>query len=140
MSVKDVCLPVPVVTWSQIQPPSGSEVPSRRALHGLVAIDPYVYLYGGSDLYDRDLWRIDVLSARVWQRLAIPGGPTTPRSGHGMCTVGQRIFVFGGLETGTGTAQTPGVFYNELWTVDMSALSPSLSLLSYPGAPTKRQF
>lgn len=77
------------------------EVPTGRAAYGMANYQNKVYIFGGMveyGKYSNELFELDV-SRWEWKQIDVKiGALPSPRLGHSFTLVGQRIYVFGGLE------------------------------------------
>lgn len=87
-------------TWNRYDSPNR---PPPRSSHAAAVHKNFMYVFGGEFSnpslsqyrHYRDLWRLDTTDMS-WERIDIRGGPSA-RSGHRMCIVGGKLFVFGGF-------------------------------------------
>jgi N-acetylneuraminic acid mutarotase len=89
--------------------------PSPRSAHGMVSVGSDLYVFNGwhsiaTDLYSSTvsgLFRFSTTEEK-WEKLDAQrssGPPPSPRSGHGMVSVGSDLYVFGGIVTSASKAR-----------------------------------
>ncbi|KAJ7285371.1 hypothetical protein O6H91_05G044500 [Diphasiastrum complanatum] len=91
------------------------ELPACRDSHTAVAIGNQLVVYGG-DCGDRYLGELDILDLQTltWTKLGMAGG-TQPgvRAGHAAVTVGNKMYIFGGVGD--------RAYYNDVWMLDINS-------------------
>ncbi|KAI7821966.1 hypothetical protein BC939DRAFT_454365 [Gamsiella multidivaricata] len=90
------CFDTRVNTWTPI--PASGYLPTGRHGHACVIVDGVLYVFGGTspdgtELNDAYAFRIH---ERRWYIFQNTGSAASPRSGHTMCTIKDRIYVLGG--------------------------------------------
>ena len=80
--------------------------PVSRSSHGVSIVDNTVYMFGGEHEartpVANDLHSLDLSQATLeWRKVAVTGDVPSARFGHGQCSVGPFLYVFGGRQ---GTA------------------------------------
>jgi hypothetical protein len=76
--------------------------PPNRKLHSMHSIGTKLYIFGGEQEDGQqglrklnDLWVYDI-ETQIWKPELMFGDVPGPRSGHSTCTVGDRIYLYGG--------------------------------------------
>ncbi|KAG0329990.1 Negative regulator of mitotic exit [Dissophora globulifera] len=97
-------------TWTPI--PASGYLPSGRHGHSCVIVDGVLYIFGGSgpdgsELNDAYAFRIH---ERRWYLFQSSGPVPSPRNGHSMCTIKDKIFVIGG-DAEQGLQDDPAMVY-----------------------------
>lgn len=75
-----------------------SQSPSARKNHSAHIIGNKAYLFGGDGGEDgkfNDMWTFNI-ETEIWSQEKLIGDLPTPRSGYASCSVGDRIYYFGG--------------------------------------------
>ncbi|KAF9584015.1 Negative regulator of mitotic exit [Lunasporangiospora selenospora] len=90
------CFDTKALTWTPI--PASGYLPSGRHGHSCTIVDGVLYVFGGNspdgtELNDAYAFRIH---ERRWYLFQSVGPVASPRGGHSMCTVKDKIFVLGG--------------------------------------------
>ncbi|KAF9097525.1 Negative regulator of mitotic exit [Mortierella sp. AD031] len=90
------CFDTRALTWTPI--PASGYLPTGRHGHACTIVDGVLYVFGGSspdgsELNDAYAFRIH---ERRWYLFQNVGPAPSPRSGHTMCTVKDKIYVIGG--------------------------------------------
>jgi len=87
-----------IMKWTEIKV---SDSPVSRSSHGISVIKNIVFMFGGehdartplaSDVYSFDLTDV----TPKWTKVSASGEAPSARFGHGQCSVGESIYVFGG--------------------------------------------
>lgn len=106
-------------TWTRYDSPNR---PPPRSSHAAAVHRNFMYIWGGEFAspslnqyrHYKDLWRLD-FNDFSWEKIDIRGGPS-PRSGHRMCVVDNKLVVFGGFfDTGFDNK-----YLNDLYYIDLS--------------------
>uniref|UniRef100_H9G8E9 Rab9 effector protein with kelch motifs n=1 Tax=Anolis carolinensis TaxID=28377 RepID=H9G8E9_ANOCA len=104
-------------TWEK--PEVRGVPPSVRTFHtSTAAIGDRLYVFGGGDkgadpVQDQQLHIFDSATL-TWLQPEVSGQAPTPRHGHVMVAVGNRLFVHGGLASDT--------FYGDLFSIDITKM------------------
>ncbi|KAF9432469.1 Negative regulator of mitotic exit [Entomortierella beljakovae] len=90
------CFDTRAITWTPI--PASGYLPSGRHGHACTIVDGVLYIFGGNspdgtELNDAYAFRIN---ERRWYLFQNMGQAATPRYGHTMCTVKDKIYILGG--------------------------------------------
>jgi len=103
-------------TWTEITPASGPAPAARRNASAILdPVDNRVVVFGGfSTSYRNDIWAFD-LDTGTWQDLTPASGPApaarlTPAS----------VYDPHGHQMITWSGQGPGVFFNDVWSFDLT--------------------
>ncbi|KAG0319837.1 Negative regulator of mitotic exit [Linnemannia gamsii] len=118
------CFDTRALTWTPI--PASGYLPTGRHGHSCTIVDGVLYIFGGSspdgsDLNDAYAFRIH---ERRWYLFQHVGPAPSPRSGHTMCTVKDRIFIIGG-ESEQNSAEDPAqIYYLEIPKIRFSDSQP----------------
>ncbi|KAF9213390.1 Negative regulator of mitotic exit [Podila verticillata] len=101
-------------TWTPI--PASGYLPTGRHGHSCTVADGTMYIFGGNspdgtELNDAYAFKIH---ERRWYLFQNIGPVASPRSGHTMCTIKDRIFVFGGESEHTKSEDSALIFYLEI--------------------------
>lgn len=107
------CYDIKEEKWSTIKPMGTA--PSPRTHHTLASIGDSVYIFSGGKtgaepVQDRQVYSFDVTSS-CWQSLAITGDSPSPRLGHTLTSVSNKIYCFGGM--------AGAKFYNDIHVLDL---------------------
>jgi len=86
-------------SWSTVT--TAGTPPSPRTFHNGACVGNQLIVYSGGELgaepvSDRNTYAFDVISRR-WSVLKLRGDPPKPRHGHLMASVGNRLFIHGGM-------------------------------------------
>ncbi|KAF9930433.1 Negative regulator of mitotic exit [Linnemannia zychae] len=105
------CFDTRALTWTPI--PASGYLPTGRHGHSCTIVDGILYIFGGSspdgtDLNDAYAFRIH---ERRWYLFQNVGPAPSPRSGHTMCTVKDKIFIIGG-ESQQSNMEDPAYIFN----------------------------
>ncbi|KAJ1634523.1 hypothetical protein T492DRAFT_566830, partial [Pavlovales sp. CCMP2436] len=79
--------------------------PSPRYLHAACRVAESMYIFGGSaaEVLLNDLWEY-ALNARAWTQMVSTGGSApSPRRGHSLVPLSNRLVVFGGCDNATNS-------------------------------------
>ncbi len=73
-------------------------IPRGRSRHAAAVVDGIMYVFGGQSHEGRDLGDLAAfkIASSHWYTFQNMGPSPSPRSGHGMCVHGKKIFVVGG--------------------------------------------
>jgi len=90
-------------------------VPSARTFHNGACVGNRLIVYGGGDreaepVADKSTYSFDI-SERRWSVLPVSGDAPKPRHGHLMVSVGQRLFLHGGM--------SGSLFFDDLHVLDV---------------------
>ncbi|KAF9313551.1 Negative regulator of mitotic exit [Podila horticola] len=101
-------------TWTPI--PASGYLPTGRHGHSCTVADGTMYIFGGNspdgtELNDAYAFKIH---ERRWYLFQNVGPVASPRSGHTMCTIKDRIFVLGGESEHTKSEDSALIFYLEI--------------------------
>ena len=89
-----------VLIWNKVN--SSGDIPPPMHGHAAVAIDRQLVIFGGSlqdGTQSQDLYILNTSSLQ-WSRIALGGAVPSPRYGHTMNVLGDKIMVFGGMSEG----------------------------------------
>ncbi|KAI1299068.1 Negative regulator of mitotic exit [Mortierella claussenii] len=97
-------------TWTPI--PASGYLPTGRHGHSCTIIDSVLYIFGGNspdgtELNDAYAFKIH---ERRWYLFQNVGAAASPRSGHTMCTIKDKIFIIGG-DAELGLLDDPAFIY-----------------------------
>ncbi|KAF9324219.1 Negative regulator of mitotic exit [Podila minutissima] len=101
-------------TWTPI--PASGYLPTGRNGHSCTVADGTMYIFGGNspdgvEMNDAYAFKIH---ERRWYLFQNVGPVASPRSGHTMCTIKDRIFVLGGESEQTKSEDSALIFYLEI--------------------------
>ena len=88
--------------------------PVSRSSHGVSIVGDTVYMFGGEHEartpVANDLHSLDLSQATLeWRKVAVTGDVPSARFGHGQCSVGPFLYVFGGRQ---GLGRRPNNQFN----------------------------
>jgi N-acetylneuraminic acid mutarotase len=125
--------------WTKIDNFNG-EAPSPRSDHAAAVVGKNIYIFGGSDKTVspmNDLHYFDV-ETLTWRQPQTKGIPPSPRSGHTMVSVGNKIYVYGGAKWNSSqNAWTEKS--NDMWVFDTETFTWS-KLQVYGSVPKVATF
>ncbi|KAG0016106.1 Negative regulator of mitotic exit [Entomortierella chlamydospora] len=104
------CFDTRACTWTPI--PASGYLPPGRHGHSCTIVDGVLYVFGGNspdgtELNDAYAFKIH---ERRWYLFQSVGPAATPRFGHSMCTIKDKIFVLGG-ESEQSSLEDPALIY-----------------------------
>ncbi|KAF9193461.1 Negative regulator of mitotic exit [Haplosporangium sp. Z 767] len=107
------CFDPRALTWTPI--PASGYLPTGRHGHSCTVVDGTMYIFGGNspdstELNDAFAFKIH---ERRWYLFQNVGPVASPRSGHTMCTIKDRIFVLGGESEQTKLEDSALIYYLE---------------------------
>ncbi|KAF9581632.1 Negative regulator of mitotic exit, partial [Lunasporangiospora selenospora] len=107
------CFDPRALTWTPI--PASGYLPSGRHGHACTVMDGTMYIFGGNspdgtELNDAYAFKIN---ERRWYLFQNIGPVASPRSGHTMCTIKDRIFVLGGESEQTKLEDSALIYFLE---------------------------
>ncbi|KAI8596212.1 hypothetical protein EDD21DRAFT_328471, partial [Dissophora ornata] len=111
-------------TWTPI--PASGYLPTGRHCHSCAIVDGVMYVFGGNspdgrEMNDAYAFRIQ---ERRWYLFQNVGPAASPRSGHAMCAIKDKIFVIGG-DSDQGLQDDPSqVYYLEIPKIRFPDSSP----------------
>ncbi|KAG0367528.1 Negative regulator of mitotic exit [Gamsiella multidivaricata] len=102
------------LTWTPI--PASGYLPTGRHGHACTVADGIMYIFGGNspdgtELNDAYAFKIH---ERRWYLFQNVGPVASPRSGHSMCTIKDRVFVLGGESEQTKLEDSALIYYLEI--------------------------
>ncbi|KAG0346740.1 Negative regulator of mitotic exit [Podila humilis] len=108
------CFDPRAATWTPI--PASGYLPTGRHGHSCTVTDGTMYIFGGNspdgtELNDAYAFKIH---ERRWYLFQNVGPVASPRSGHTMCTIKDRIFILGGESDLTKSEDSALIFYLEI--------------------------
>ncbi|KAF9560309.1 Negative regulator of mitotic exit [Mortierella alpina] len=108
------CFDPRALTWTPI--PASGYLPTGRHGHACTVVDGTMYIFGGNspdgtELNDAYAFKIH---ERRWYLFQNVGPVASPRSGHTMCTVKDRIYVLGGESEQTKQEDSAQIYYLEI--------------------------
>ncbi|KAF9901125.1 Negative regulator of mitotic exit [Linnemannia zychae] len=108
------CFDTRALTWTPI--PASGYLPTGRHGHSSAIVEGVLYVFGGSspdgsDLNDAYAFRIQ---ERRWYLFQNVGPAPSPRSGHTLCTVKDKIFIIGGESEQSNMEDPAYIFYLEI--------------------------
>ncbi|KAK3845737.1 MAG: hypothetical protein J3R72DRAFT_360295, partial [Linnemannia gamsii] len=108
------CFDTRALTWTPI--PASGYLPTGRHGHACAIVEGVLYVFGGSspdgsELNDAYAFRIH---ERRWYLFQNVGPAPSPRSGHTMCTVKDKIFVIGGESEQSNMEDPAYIYYLEI--------------------------
>ncbi|CAO3563734.1 unnamed protein product [Mortierella alpina] len=108
------CFDPRALTWTPI--PASGYLPTGRHNHACTVVDGTMYIFGGNspdgtELNDAYAFRIQ---ERRWYLFQNMGPVASPRSGHTMCTIKDRIYVLGGESEQTKQEDSAQIYYLEI--------------------------
>ncbi|KAG0055671.1 Negative regulator of mitotic exit [Gryganskiella cystojenkinii] len=120
------CFDPRALTWTPI--PASGYLPTGRHGHSCTVADGVLYIFGGNspdgtELNDAYAFKIH---ERRWYLFQNVGPVASPRSGHTMCTIKDRIFVLGGESEHTKQEDSALVYFLELSKVRYSDSTPQI--------------
>jgi len=102
-STDDACPFAITATWKLLCPENRrayESIPCPRAGATLCVVNDVAYLFGGCRVSTtfNDLWKFDLSETGdiLWQQVTTTGLAPTPRVGHSMLTIGNRLIIQGG--------------------------------------------
>jgi hypothetical protein len=102
-STDDACPFAITATWKLLCPENRrayESIPCPRAGATLCVVNDVAYLFGGCRVSTtfNDLWKFDLSETGdiLWQQVTTSGLAPTPRVGHSMLTIGNRLIIQGG--------------------------------------------
>lgn len=75
------------------------ELPPPRTDHSAVFHGGYMFVFGGSDEDNHklnDFWRLNLKMNR-WSEIKVNKNTPSPRSGHAVAMINDRMYLFGGI-------------------------------------------
>jgi len=101
-------------TWTPI--PASGYLPTGRHGHSCTVSDGILYIFGGSspdgtEMNDAYAFKIH---ERRWYLFQNVGPVASPRSGHTMCTIKDRVFILGGESEQTKLEDSALIYFLEL--------------------------
>ncbi|KAF9416851.1 Negative regulator of mitotic exit [Podila epigama] len=118
------CFDPRAATWTPI--PASGYLPTGRYGHSCTVTDGTMYIFGGNGPDSAELndaYAFKFLERR-WYLFQNVGPVASPRSGHTMCTIKDRIFVLGGESEHTKTEDSALIYYLELSNIRFSDSVP----------------
>ncbi|KAF9987442.1 Negative regulator of mitotic exit [Mortierella antarctica] len=108
------CFDTRALTWTPI--PASGYLPTGRHGHSCTLVDGVLYIFGGnspdgSELNDAYAFRIH---ERRWYLFQNVGPAPSPRSGHTMCTVKDKIFILGGESEQSRMEDAAQIYFVEI--------------------------
>ncbi|KAF9957789.1 Negative regulator of mitotic exit [Mortierella alpina] len=108
------CFDTRALTWTPI--PASGYLPTGRHGHSCTLVDGVLYIFGGnspdgSELNDAYAFRIH---ERRWYLFQNVGPAPSPRSGHTMCTVKDKIFILGGESEQNRMEDSAQIYFVEI--------------------------
>ncbi|KAF9957461.1 Negative regulator of mitotic exit, partial [Mortierella alpina] len=108
------CFDTRALTWTPI--PASGYLPTGRHGHACTLVDGVLYIFGGnspdgSELNDAYAFRIH---ERRWYLFQNVGPAPSPRSGHTMCTVKDKIFILGGESEQNRMEDSAQIYFVEI--------------------------
>ncbi|KAG0362603.1 Negative regulator of mitotic exit [Podila minutissima] len=108
------CFDTRALTWTPI--PASGFLPTGRHGHSCTLVDGVLYVFGGNspdgtELNDAYAFKIH---ERRWYLFQNVGPAASPRSGHTMCTIKDKIFILGGESEMNKTEDSAQIYYLEL--------------------------
>ncbi|KAF9132303.1 Negative regulator of mitotic exit [Mortierella sp. 14UC] len=108
------CFDTRALTWTPI--PASGYLPTGRHGHSCAIVDGVLYIFGGSspdgsNLNDSYAFRIH---ERRWYLFQNVGPAPSPRSGHTMCAVKDKIFIIGGESEQSNMEDPAYIYYLEI--------------------------
>ncbi|KAF9025835.1 Negative regulator of mitotic exit [Haplosporangium bisporale] len=108
------CFDTRALTWTPI--PASGYLPTGRHGHSCTLVDGVLYIFGGNspdgtELNDAYAFKIH---ERRWYLFQNVGPAASPRSGHTMCTIKDKIFILGGESELNQTEDSAQIYCLEL--------------------------
>ncbi|KAF9317457.1 Negative regulator of mitotic exit [Podila horticola] len=108
------CFDTRALTWTPI--PASGYLPTGRHGHSCTLVDGVLYIFGGNspdgtELNDAYAFKIH---ERRWYLFQNVGPAASPRSGHTMCTIKDKIFILGGESEMNKTEDSAQIYCLEL--------------------------
>ncbi|KAF9149341.1 Negative regulator of mitotic exit [Linnemannia schmuckeri] len=119
------CFDTRALTWTPI--PASGYLPTGRHGHSCTIVEGVLYIFGGSspdgsDLNDAYAFRIH---ERRWYLFQNVGPAPSPRSGHTMCTVKDKLFIIGGESEQSNMEDPTYIYYLEIPNIRFSDSPPA---------------
>ena len=98
--------------WCEL--PCSGYIPAPREGHAAALVDDIMYVFGGRGVNGANIGQLAAfrISSKRWFMFQNMGPEPSPRSGHGMVTVGMKVYVLGGVcEEDTKGGKESNVMY-----------------------------
>ena len=98
--------------WCEL--PCSGYIPAPREGHAAALVDDIMYVFGGRGVNGANIGQLAAfrISSKRWFMFQNMGPEPSPRSGHGMVTVGTKVYVLGGVcEEDTKGGKESNVMY-----------------------------